>query len=362
MIRKVNIIAKLKNTGSIKNFIGLLKVLKWGLNNPTTDVYEQQWQRLNEYEHKNFTVTRDKIIAIMRDFFGQTITDAELRAQLTESLFHDFKLVDEPIDLGHKFMDGKQKMPKATGMCSVVGWEIDDYGQIVPKVEKIIYIGKYLEDGDILTNYPRLRAVAHELAHSVSQHMAPVNDPAAVEIESMFMEKLFNRYMLENTDRLIDNGLIYGITAEELQEQVRLTEVEDLGAFISRFSTFSDLLSTSAYSARSFNGDYKRYQRKQTEKNYLSRATYAYMVGEVVSRLLLEDYKNNPDNAIQNYAYYLASTHGVSLDEACDVLTNGYDENFNEALEAYFNYYSKVLTAPQRLNQSSKSAKIIRQK
>ena len=183
--------------------------------------------------------------------------------------------------------------------------------------------------------------IAHELGHISSQRMVEMKSARADfvgEIESLFMEKLFNNYMLD-----------WGMITEEEHKAHTTKRRESLKNDLSKMLQEADLLSVvkppitheSLVEAEeifrtdpkySKNYPYLMLRLAETVNTNRSAAyMYRYVVGELVSSALLDDYIKDPVATMGRYKEFLFSNADKTYGELLTgLLGEGYETKIRQ--------------------------------
>ena len=397
MIKKAKIfIEKLKGLGTkiSQNFywVGIKKVY-W--TNPVLLAYSSGY--LDEVEpiltkhpadwELKIKTTKERIEVLVEQFFREAITEPGLQAKLIESLQTGVEFTSDQIEVS--FNDMGSKCDSACGTCSIAYKEGDKiispevYNERIHKlfikglelrqiannaasedekmklieeaarlfskaefycknVDSIITIKKVVveeENGEEITcDFYALNALVHELGHSVSSRWGVKGyekDPIIGEIESVFIENIFNDYVLKNAKKVC-KILNCGLKEEDLKDEVIITQYKNLEAYLSREKVFR----TKGFKYAMLNRSQKKYARCPS-KYYDKRRSSQYLVGEICARLLYEKYKTDPKGAVEMFATFLAHNSRLNLNEAVILLTDGACSNFREAKKAHDEIYKK---------------------
>ena len=263
-----------------------------------------------------FETTREELLAFLSRFVKETITEETLRDKLLSAINDPTFILETYEGNGHRYGG-------VTGPQKLVGKNGKEYWS----TKKQVFIGKNLGNGKIKTTFLHVRDFLHEAGHLSSQKYDPewmnfslqinpadrVKDHSDGEIESKFLEKIFCGYILQNAEQLCADNQSFGLTEEELIQQMVMLRNEDIGQFLSRLKV----------GKMSGTKDYK--------KSYAHR----YVVGEVCSRLLCEEYKKNPQETIEVFSYYMTQNANITLDQAVKILSDGKLPTYGRAMDAF---------------------------
>lgn len=213
--------------------------------------------------------------------------------------------------------------------------------QLTVEIYKRAKLGDNLPSGEYVSDIKTIRGIVHELAHSSSQkfdskylnldatlqkiaNKTLEKDMSIGEIESKFMEKVFNDFILNHADEIEKSGCsINGI--QDLEEEIiDLTEY-DICDFLERLTT----------------------GMQEDDPAYQQSPEHRYVIGSVVSSLLFDDYKRNPEIILDLFNKYLENQCSMDIDEAITFLSRGKAKNFGQAVNLY-----KQMLNRQSSNQS----------
>ena len=180
-------------------------------------------------------------------------------------------------------------------------------------------------------------AIAHEFAHLSSQRvveMKGAKTDCVGEIESLFMEKLFNQYM-------IDWGMItdeeYTAYLTQRRETLRgelskMLEEDDLLSVIKPPVTLESLTEAEEVFRTDprFAKNYENLMCRLEETVNTKRSAayiFRYVVGEIVSNALFDDYMKDPAATMEKYKAFLFSNADKSYGELMTgLLGEGYED------------------------------------
>ena len=269
-----------------------------------------------------FETTREEIIAFLVGFVTETITEENLREKLLSALTNpDFLL--EAYE-GDDILYGGECSPKKV---------VDKNGNEYWTTQQRVCVGKDLGDGRVKSTFLHIRDVLHEAAHLASQKYDPewmnfdldknpfdrVKDHSVGEIESKFLEKVLCGYVLKSASELCYNNQSFGLTEEELRRQMVMLRNEDVRQFLARL----------------------RMGKMSGTKDYKQSFSHRYVIGEVGSRLLCEEYKQKPQDTMDLFSYYMSLNANINIDQAVKILTEGKCTTYGEAMGAFKNFYTQ---------------------
>lgn len=189
------------------------------------------------------------------------------------------------------------------GKSGRTSWEHD-------KVHVFAELGCHITDDVLISQFSEIKGVVHEIAHATSQRYSQgrfvfEKETLVGEIEAMFMEKLFVKYCIDNIDKVRDvilDKAVKGVPDEALSDFIgdmfsagRFLNLQDRTEFCS--------------SNKNPNG------RKEFE--------FRYVVGEVYSTLLYEQYLKNPEKTLKKFVKFMSHNAEYNLDETARVLGIG---------------------------------------
>ena len=214
--------------------------------------------------------------------------------------------------------------------------------ELVVETYKRAKLGNKLPSGKYVSDIKTIRGIIHELAHSTSQKFDETylnssdakqkiannsleKDSSIGEIESKFIEKVFNDFILNNADKIEESGCsLSGI--QDLKEEIRDLDNYDVCDFLERLT----------HGMHKDNIDYK------------NSIDHRYIVGTIISNLMFEDYKNNPKEILEQFNKYLENQCSMDIDEASSFLMRGKCHNYGQAI----NQYKQILQINNNHNQS----------
>lgn len=204
-----------------------------------------------------------------------------------------------------------------------------------------------------------LRVTAHEISHAVSsrhQHLVnlirnfePIekidtytkqdfNRDCIGEIESLIVEKLFNKYLLKKgiyTEKDIQN--YKNQEQNSLLNEINLIREEnDIISQLPCPVTFDSIkaLSKRLQDEKKFK-HIERIEKMHNEDKH-SSYMFRYVVGRVVSDQWIKKFEQSEENQqkemLENFQNYLDKTHKLTLNDACEEILNA---NFNTIVENY---------------------------
>ena len=195
----------------------------------------------------------------------------------------------------------------------------------VGKVLMTVRLGERQPNGTINTCLTYVLNYAHELSHSVSERYASrseigIREDALGEVESLFMEKLFLSYVKKHSEE-IAKYISPMLEARNVEEQIEsLTKRWEEWVL-----NLPETLLNSEYNP---------------DNPYQQRKDIGYLVGEAFGSLFFEEYKKNPEKAIEQYAKYLENNTSMSINDCSKVLFDDKNmtienviKNFTESLD-----------------------------
>jgi len=145
------------------------------------------------------------------------------------------------------------------------------------------------------------------------------------------MEKVFRHFLVNKSDELVESGLSFGLSKDVLeQESFNLQQMEQ----------------------SVFLGNIDFVKRPKYDKNQNKPEIFRYIVGEVGSRILFEDYLSNPNEAIKTFSNFLDVNAKLDIDEAMQMISNGKFKNYTEAMNGYIQIYKDKLSMLDNKNKT----------
>lgn len=256
--------------------------------------------------------TKQEILSFIRQFIESVITEPELKQRLLNNL-------------NDKVFNFKLTFGKDSGGINKP--IINKRGK--PSVYREAWLGVRQFGGKVKTNLKTIRGIIHELAHSVSQKfdLERLNkygnphekDQSIGEIESKFIEQIFNTYMLENAKSLGDKKTL-GLTTNQIKYDIDYLEVYDL----------KDLIEKTKSSR-----DENDHQKREYDKRYV--------IGEVVAKIILNKYKYNSSKTISLFSSYLRRNADLNIDEAVRFLTEEECQNYPEIIKKFIKQRTPII-------------------
>lgn len=211
-------------------------------------------------------------------------------------------------------------------------------GEIIVVNKKRACIGELHESNKIKTNIRYLRCIIHELAHSVSQKFDntwmnttyiqkisqkqnPEKDNSIGEIESKFLEKIFNNFVFNYAETIFKNNLSLGLNAEELKNETTILMQYDILDLIHKLDEGIS----------------------QNGKNYKQSYQHRYIVGDMIAIAFYNAYIKNPDKKINLFIQFLQNNACLSIDELCMFLSQNKYKNFSKIIKNFKKIY-KIYT------------------
>jgi len=258
-----------------------------------------------------FETNKNEIKNFINYFFENGIKNQSLRKKLYENFNDgDFILDDKPGGVNQHVFNMVEN-------------------ELVVDVFKRANLGDKLPTGTYVSNIKTIRGIIHELAHSSSQKFdkdflntneskqklanhSLEKDTAIGEIEAKFIEKVFNDFILNNASEIEKSGCsINGI--QDLHEEIQDLEKYDTCDFLERLTI-------------GINED---------DPNYRQSVDHRYIIGTIVSSLLYEDYKKDPEGTLEHFNNYLENQCSMNINDTVSFLTKGKSQHFGEAVEQY---------------------------
>lgn len=203
---------------------------------------------------------------------------------------------------------------KKSGRCFRDGNNVKVYAEI----------GEYLGCDILKSSFSEIKGVVHEIAHATSQKFtgqdSQEKETLVGEIESMFMEKLFVRYCLENMQKVKE------VLVKQESKEIPDDQAEDFVFDMFVNVRFLDLQKRA-----------KTCGSKITPQNEKEQA-FRYVVGEVYSTVLYNNYLNDPERTIKKFVKYMKNNAEYNLDESARALELG--NSMNEVFSKFENELS----------------------
>ena len=261
--------------------------------------------------------TKEEIIAFIDKCIRTMIPSGELQDKMLANLH----------DPSFQFETFQTNTSSKSGSCGPIktedGWQ----------VEKKAIIGNDLGNGQIKTEIGQIRVILHEIAHASSQKFdidwmnQSINNPSSREkdssigeIESKFIEKLFNGFALNYADELYQANQTFGMDVDSFRKSISWLQQNDNIDFI------HDLDNSIA----------------QHDRAYKQRESHRYIIGEIMARILCENYKNNPGQTMDIFEKYMQINAEINIDEASRMLTNNQCRNFGQCVNNFIEYNQNI--------------------
>ena len=261
-----------------------------------------------------FETDEEKVRAFINNFFKYGI----LNKTLSDKLYKSFN--DGTFILDNKEAGENRHIFEQTG------------NDITIKTIKRAKLGDELNEGKVSTNMRDIRGIIHENSHSVSQKFDKnylnstetkqkilsgkpfEKDRSTGEIESKFIEKVFNHYILNNGSELEKLGITPSKDIS-LEEEIRNLNTYDTLDFLERLSQ----------------------GMKKDDPKYKQSTDHRYIIGTVLSSILFEEYKKSPEETLVLFNNYLENQCNMDINEVSEYLTKGKAKDFGQAIELYKN-------------------------
>ena len=162
------------------------------------------------------------------------------------------------------------------------------------------------------------------------------------EIESIFMEKVAEKYLQHNgyltklnqNERIVNNLIIPSHKILQLQDILKSTTPPITPAKINNF--FADCNKNNNPNTNLYENRIKEVSSNPDERNLFQ---LRYIIGELVSEKLMEIYTQNPNITMPNFISYLQNNDGINIKDATTMLF-GTHTPFHQLINDYTNSLS----------------------
>lgn len=174
-------------------------------------------------------------------------------------------------------------------------------------------IGEYLGCDVLQSSFSEIKGVVHEIAHGTSQKFAgermQEKETLNGEIESMFMEKLFIKYCVENVEKVQD------ILVKQESKEIPREQAEDFISDMFANGRFLDLQN--------------RLNVCGAKNGFIDKQEFdfRYVVGEIYSTVLYNNYLDDPERTIKKFVKFMKHNAEYDLDESAIALGIGKSKN-----------------------------------
>jgi len=305
---------------------------------------EKSINNLRKEKLTEITTSKEDVKSFIVNFINTSITDKDLKDKMLENL--------EKIDLRIADNDtiGKNEIIK-----------VNENNQEVRKHHIEAWLGKPSKNGMVKTDLKKIRGIIHELTHSTSQKFSEefINgnkqeaDPGIGEIETKFIEKVFNNYLKENAETL-GNSNSLGLTTENIKHDAEYFESYDLDNFIHQIGKIQDLDKErikleikKSNLLKKLDTKNKRKKIKISQKidscnekldSYNGQMDYEnrYIIGHVVSSEYFNgSYLKNKEGTIAEFSEFLKKNAEMNLNESVQLATKGNCMDYGKIVEKF---------------------------
>lgn len=221
--------------------------------------------------------------------------------------------------------------------CSTTGFNRD-----TDKYEIFI---KIPENSDFEQSF---RECVHELAHAMCQRSTTTHAPQRVslfeedksgvcgEIESLFMEKVADKFMLDEgiIDALNPDKHIHNLT-NSINEILPTNDIlNSISAPITKSKIDTFFKRCIANKDSNIDRFSEEIQKLANDPDNRALFRLRYVYGEVVSTNLFANYLSDPESTMANFSNYIQNNDGIEIDKACETLL-GQGKTFVDATNSY---------------------------
>lgn len=271
--------------------------------------------RRDERTDVSVFVQKSKLGSFFNGFFDE-IFNEEYYSAFSRKAISDYRemlnsiLFDNNSNYDVDFHVRRTDEFKKNGRCYRIGNKVKVYAEL----------GEYLGCDVLRSSFSEIKGVVHEIAHATSQKFRQEGQEKETligEIESMFMEKIFVDYCMNNIDKVKE------ILVKDSSKEIPNDQAED---FI--YDMF-------------VNGRFLYLERRanfccsEDEDKTAREDEFRYIVGEIYSTALYEKYKDDPEKTIKKFVKYLKHNSEYNLDETAEVL--GIGSSMKEVFSSFEN-------------------------
>jgi hypothetical protein len=253
-------------------------------------------------------VKQGEVVAFVRKFIEEALNDPVLKQKLL-------------YNLDNNVLKLKTSLFKDTG-----GFNKPVYGKNGEvSIEREAWYGFKMLNGKVKVDLKTIRGIVHELSHSITpkfdieriktarrEHRPHEKDCSIGEIESKIIEKFYSEYLMQNAERLEQEGL-FGLSAEQIKKDVIEMQAGDLRDLIQKTLSSQD--------------PNKDRGGQEYEERYVNGAIFAEMFQKYVP-------KTGKDKTVI-YGVYLSRNADMDINEAAEFLFEGDYKSRQELVEEY---------------------------
>jgi hypothetical protein len=279
-----------------------------------------------------FLMSEADIRKVVHVFINDAVKDEELKNKLLTTLDGKnpnvkIKLISDPKDPLYDTTDPKKPLYHKLGVTGKVDPNMVDNkiffnNDIDTTTALLVLIGEKQSSGEILTDMQRISTFIHELTHSISEkhnnsRFIVPKDHSVGEIEAMFMEKLFFDWTNKNAEKLANTLQDAGyskVTQKWLEECASKSKKSKDFGLIKNIEDFLD--------------------KNKIDKHNGKPYQYRYIVGNIYSDVLLDEYNADPAKTMHYFNKFLMINSHLNLDESATALTFGRLNSYKDVIEA----------------------------